>query len=135
MSDRGEDIAARARGLVGRRFRPQGRDPALGLDCVGVAAAAAGVAAERIPADYALRGEHLARIEHALCDLGCRPVPRDAAEAGDVIVCEVGPAQFHLLLCTGGAFVHADAGLRKVVERPLPCPWPVAGVWRLSGEE
>ena len=135
MSVRGEDIAARARGLVGLRFRPQGRDPMLGLDCVGVAAAAAGVPAERVPADYALRGRHLARIEHALCDLGCQPVAGAAAEPGDVIVCEVAPAQFHLLLATGGGFVHADARLRRVVERPVPYPWPVAGIWRLAGEE
>jgi hypothetical protein len=134
MSIRGEEIAARARNLVGLRFRPQGRDPLLGLDCVGVAAAAAGVPAERLPADYDLRGQHLARIEHELCDLGCRPVPREQAEAGDVIVCEVAAAQFHLLLSTGGGFVHADAGLRMVVERPLPFPWPVVGVWRPGGE-
>jgi len=29
------------------------------------------------------------------------------------------------------AFVHADLGLRRVVERPLPPPWPIVGVWRL----
>ncbi|MBV8688402.1 MAG: peptidoglycan endopeptidase [Alphaproteobacteria bacterium] len=135
MSIRGDDIAARARGLIGMRFRPQGRDPMLGLDCVGVAAAAAGVPAERLPADYDLRGEHLALIEHELCDLGCVPVPEGEAEAGDVVVCEVGPAQFHVLLCTGPSFIHADAGLRLVVERPRPFPWPVAGVWRPAGGE
>jgi hypothetical protein len=133
MSIRGDEIAARARGLVGMRFRPQGRDPMLGLDCVGVAAAAAGVPPERLPADYDLRGQHLARIEHELCDLGWQPVPEGRAEAGDVVICEVGPAQFHVMLSTGESFVHADAGLRMVVERPLPYPWPVVGVWRLSG--
>jgi hypothetical protein len=134
--DESDDIVARARALVGTRFRPQGRDPSQGLDCVGVAAAAAQVPPERLRRDYALRGQHLAEIEHSLCDLGCRPVPETACRAGDVIVCEAGPAQFHLLLCTGAGFVHADAGLRMVVERPRPFPWPVAGVWRLgAGEE
>lgn len=135
MSRSGDEIAARARALVGVRFRPQGRDPRLGLDCVGTAAAAVGVAAERIRGDYQLRGQTLAEIEHDLCDLGCRPVPEAAAEPGDVIVCEAGPAQFHLLLFTGGGFVHADAGLRMVVERPGPVPWPIGGVWRLFKEE
>lgn len=129
MSDQGDVIAARARGLVGLRFRPQGREPALGLDCVGTAAAAAGVA---VRADYALRGDHEAAIEAGLAELGCARVAQDESEAGDVAVCRAGPAQFHLLVLTDGGFVHADAGLRRIVERPLPAPWPVLGVWRLG---
>ena len=117
------------------RFRPQGRDPRIGLDCVGTAAAAAGIAATRIRGDYALHGASLAEIEHGLCDLGCQPVPGDAAEPGDVIVCRAGPEQLHLLVATESGFVHADAGLRRVVERPGPVPWPVLGVWRLAGGE
>lgn len=127
---RGERVAARARSLVGVRFRPQGRDPETGLDCAGAAAAAAGVEAARIRRDYAMRGQALAQIEHDLCDLGCVPVPGGAAEPGDLIVCAAGPAQFHILVSTGEGFVHADARLRMVVERPLPVPWPVVGLWR-----
>ena len=133
---RGDEVAARARALVGARFRPQGRDPATGLDCVGTAAAAAGVAAERVRRDYKLRGQTLARIEHDLCDLGCLPVPAGQERAGDVAVCAAGPAQFHMAVLTDGGFVHADAGLRRVVERPLPLPWPVESLWRLcEGED
>jgi cell wall-associated NlpC family hydrolase len=135
VSRGGAAIAARARALVGTRFRPQGRRPELGLDCVGLAAAAAGVPAARLPGDYALRGEALARVEHELCDLGCVPVPGGAAEPGDVVVCAAGPAQLHLVVATGDGFVHADAGLRRVVERPLPLPWPALSVWRMSGGE
>lgn len=130
MSLRGHRIARRARALVGTRFRPQGRDPMLGLDCVGAAALAAGVPADRVPADYAFRGARLAEIEHSLCDLNCQPVPSEQAVAGDIVVCEAGPAQFHILVRTWDGFVHADAASRRVVERPLPVPWPVAGVWR-----
>ena len=132
---RGKDVAARARSLVGARFRPQGRDRETGLDCVGAAAAAAGVDPERVRRDYPMRGQALAEIEHDLCDLGCRPVAGGTAEPGDVIVCAAGPQQFHILVSTGGGFVHADARLRMVVERPLPAPWPVVGVWRLADEE
>lgn len=135
MNRRGAAIAARARSLVGSRFRPQGRRPELGLDCVGLAAAAAEVAADRLPADYDSRGHNRVRIEHALCDLGCMPVPGAVPEAGDVVICAVGPAHFHLLIATGEGFVHADAGLRRVVERPPPLPWPTVGVWRLAGDE
>ena len=130
MSMRGDRIARRARSLAGVRFRPQGRDPALGLDCIGAAAAAAQVPAERVPCGYALRGQHLAAIEQGLSELGCRPVPADEAAAGDVLVCVAGTAQFHLIVRAWDSFVHADAGLRRVVERPLPVPWPVAGAWR-----
>lgn len=130
----GEEIAARARSYVGVRFRPQGRDPTTGLDCVGTAAAAAGVPTERVRSDYAMRGESLAAIEHELCDLGCQPMAGSAPAPGDIVVCEAGPQQFHLLIFTGAGFVHADAGLRMVVERPCPIPWPVLGVWRAVGE-
>jgi lipoprotein Spr len=132
---RGEEIAARAKSLVGTRFRPQGRDRRLGLDCVGTAAAAAGIPSERIRRDYALRGHTFAEIEHGLCDLGYRPVSGRAVELGDFMVCETGPAQFHLLVCTGDGFVHADAGLRRVVERPWPVPWPICGIWRVTGDD
>ncbi|MEA3039035.1 MAG: hypothetical protein QOE79_1548 [Sphingomonadales bacterium] len=134
MSSLGERIAARARGLVGLRFRPQGREAEYGLDCVGTAAKAMDVTPDRVPRDYPLRGEHLDRIERGLAALGCARVIEGAA-TGDVIVCRSGAAQFHLLVCTGDAFVHADALLRRIVERPMPAPWPVAGVWRLQEEE
>jgi hypothetical protein len=130
MNLRGDRIAKRALALVGTRFRPQGRDPRIGLDCVGAAAVAAEVPAGRLRDDYALRGLHLAAIEHGLDDLGFRPVPAEQAVAGDVLVCVAGPAQYHVVVRTRDSFVHADAGLRRVVERPLPVPWPVAGAWR-----
>lgn len=135
MSGRGATIARRARALVGTRFRPQGRDPRFGLDCVGTAATAAGVAIARVPRDYPLRGPDLAQVEHGLRDLGCAPVTGSVADPGDVLVCRPGPEQIHLGIATETGFVHADAGLRLVVERPWPVPWPVLGIWRLAGDE
>jgi hypothetical protein len=135
MSRAGDARAARARTLVGTRFRPQGRDPLTGLDCVGTAAAAAGVALERVRRDYSLRGQRLARIEHDLCELGCQPVTGGRCAAGDVIVCRVAPARYHIVFSTGGGFVHADAALGRVVERPMPVPWPIESVWRPFGED
>jgi lipoprotein Spr len=132
---KGSEIAARASALVGSRFRPQGRDPDLGLDCVGAAAFACGIPSERIPRDYALRGQARAEIEHRLCDLGCRPVAGHVLAPGDVVVCQTGPAQFHMVIITPGGFVHADAALRRVVQRPYPIPWTLVGAWRLAAEE
>ena len=135
MTRIGDRIVARARALVGTRFRPQGRDPLHGMDCVGTAAHAAGVPPERVRRDYALRGEALAEIEHELCDLGLQPVQWERIEPGDLVLCETGPAQFHIIVATPGGFVHADAALRRVVERPLPLPWRPVGVWRCADEE
>jgi len=135
MSMVGEVIAARARSLVGTRFRPQGRDPAYGLDCVGTAAVAVGAPVEAVPRDYQMRGELLAEMEEGLCDFGCRPVVAQPLRAGDLVVCRAGPSQYHLAVITGGGFVHADARLRLVVERPLPLPWPTVSAWRMASGE
>jgi hypothetical protein len=129
------EIAARAAALAGARFRPQGRTVRDGLDCVGTAALAAGIPADRIPRDYALRGQKLADMEQGLRGLGCRPVAGDSLEPGDFAVCRAGPAQFHMVVITPLGFVHADAALRRVVQRPRPIPWTLASAWRLAEEE
>jgi len=127
MSRRAERIIARARRLVGIRFRPQGRDAATGLDCIGLAAAALRV--EAPPAGYALRGGALTTLEDGLRAAGLRPVGE--ARAGDLLALAAGAGQLHLAIFTGEGIVHADAGLRRIVERPGPAPWPVLGVWRM----
>ena len=132
MSRRGREMAERARSLVGTPYRPQGRDPERGLDCVGTAAAAAGIPAEKVRRDYALRGQRRAELEHELCEFGWRPMPGRVVLPGDVLVCRTGPAQLHLVVAVGGTFVHADAGLRRVVERPFPAPWPIESIWRFA---
>ena len=122
---RGEAVAARARALVGTRFRAQGRGRD-GLDCVGLVAAALGRGDVR--RDYDLRGGCLARLEAELRGAGL--VPGQGLAAGDVVVMRAGPGQLHLGVWTGGGLVHADAGLRRVVERPGEVPWPVVSTWR-----
>lgn len=128
----GEIIAARARACVGVRFRPQGRDPSLGLDCIGLAAIATGLVVVR--SDYAIRGDHLDRVEFGLLAYGFEQVGGEELETGDILVFAAGPQQVHVAVLTDTGIVHADAGLRRVVERPLPLPWPVLSIWRLSAE-
>lgn len=123
---RGEAIAERARAMVGVRFRPQGRSAAEGLDCVGLAAAALELGGVR--ADYPLRGGSGAALADALRRAGLSEVA--SAEAGDVLVMWAGAGQLHLGVWTGSGLVHADAGLRRVVERPGAVPWAVLSVWR-----
>lgn len=126
MPRRPDDIVGRARALIGTRFRPQGRSSAEGLDCVGLAALA--VDARNVPRDYALRGNPGSRLSDGLKAAGLSAV--DEMVAGDVLVFAPGPGQLHLGIFTGTGLVHGDAGLRRVVERPLPLPWPVLGIWR-----
>ncbi|WP_218277309.1 hypothetical protein, partial [Pseudomonas sp. FW305-67] len=65
---RADRVAQAALGSVGARFRLHGRDPATGLDCIGLAAHAlqAGGFNGEVPDGYALRGGDLARIMAAL---------------------------------------------------------------------
>jgi murein DD-endopeptidase / murein LD-carboxypeptidase len=124
---RSDAIVARARACVGAPFRPHGRDPRWGLDCVGVAA----IAFEKIvPADYSLRGRDAEGIKGMIARAGLTAVPCRQADAGDLVLIEAGPAQLHLAILTERGFVHADARLRRVVETPGPIrPTPI-GAWR-----
>ncbi len=126
----GQEIAARARTLVGVPFRPQGRSAAYGFDCVGLVAAALGI--ERVRADYPLRGGSAERLASELERAGLERV--DEVGIGDVLVMRSGPEQLHLGIVTDAGLVHADAGLRRVVERPGSPTWQVLGAWRLSAD-
>ena len=129
-----ERAVAAARGAIGARFRLQGRDPAYGLDCVGLAALALRAAgfAGGVPADYSLRGGDAAVLAARLDASGL--VRGDAPRPGDLALFESGPAQFHMGIIVPGGIVHADAGLRRVVERPGVPPWPMLGCWRVIGD-
>lgn len=128
MRPKAETIVARARALVGIRFRPQGRSPETGLDCVGLVAAAIG--ADDAPRDYALRSAPRERLVAALDARGRRVgTPRP----GDVLAMQTGPSQLHLGIMSEVGLIHGDAGLRRVVERPGPVPWPLLDAWRMEG--
>lgn len=120
-------VAEGARALIGVRFRLHGRSE--GLDCVGVAAAALRAAGWRgdAPTGYPLRGGDPGRVA-ALLD--ARFARATDARAGDLMLIATGPGQLHLGVRTDGGFVHADAGLGRVVERPGAPPWPILGAWR-----
>lgn len=126
----GERVAAAALALVGVPFRLQGRDPASGLDCVGLASLALRLAGHRVeaPGRYDLRNGNIARLHDGLTAAGLVRV--DAPMAGDIVLARVGPLQLHLMIVVEGGFVHAHAGLRKVVMMPGASPWPLAGCWR-----
>lgn len=118
--------------MVGARFRPQGCDPRIGLDCVGLvwaAYAAAGRVLAR-PGGYPLRGWARGRVEAGLEGAGFGPAGEERRE-GDVALIALDAGQFHLGLIGTDRLVHAHAGLRRVVETPVEGMGQDVARWRL----
>jgi hypothetical protein len=80
------------------------------------------------PSGYALRGGDAALVADKIDKTGLMRVS-DAAP-GDVMLMRTGPGQLHLAIKTKRGFVHADAGLGRVVERPGAPEWEILGLWR-----
>lgn len=123
-----DDVVARARALIGVKFRPQGRSPEAGLDCIGVVAMVFGLAAVR--SDYRLRFSARQELNGEFTACGFRPIEVTKADVGDVLVVEAGHRQLHVVVLTRDGYLHADAGLRRVVEVPGAVAWPVVAAWR-----
>jgi cell wall-associated NlpC family hydrolase len=129
----GAALADAAAALAGSRFRLHGRDPATGLDCVGLLAAALAAIGRpaRLPTGYALRACELTGLDGIVAASGFADCA-DAPSPGDVVLVRPGPAQHHLaIVLRGDRFVHAHAGLRRVVIAPAPLAWPILRRWRL----
>ncbi|MDP5280007.1 NlpC/P60 family protein [Sphingomonas sp. DG1-23] len=124
----GARVVEAARGAIGARFRLHGRDPATGLDCVGLVALALNVA---VPRGYALRYDDVAHVVRVIEAAGL--VPAADVRAGDLVLLRAGPGQLHFAIQTGTGMIHADAMLRRVVER-RELVWPVIGRWRTAGD-
>lgn len=125
-------LARAAEALVGTPFRLHGRDPATGLDCIGLFAAAMATAGRDIavPTGYPLR---VRRLEGWLPDpASCGLCPaQGGVEAGDVLLIAPGPCQLHLLIAgASGGWIHAHAGLRRVVEDKLRPAGHLIHHWR-----
>lgn len=122
------EIVERAKALVGTPFRPQGRDPSTGLDCIGLVLEVFDIPREGVRRDYRLRGCHQQELEEQLSRWFVRR--SGGGVAGDVLLCCLAATQTHLAIHCGGTFVHADAGLRKVAETPGPPRWPIVAAYR-----
>lgn len=126
----GERIVARARALIGVRFRPQGRSAELGLDCIGVVAMAMGVAEEGVRRDYSLHSNDPDEVNDELDACGFIRIAPVAAAEGDVLLVRTGAVGLHVLILTDTGYVHADMRLRRVAEVAGKVPWPVLSAWR-----
>lgn len=115
----------RARGAIGARFRLHGRSIDDGLDCVGLAGLAYGA---EVPRGYSLRSGDPTPVAAGIAAAGL--VPARDRRAGDLVLFRAGPGQLHLGIASEDGVIHADASLRRVVERPGTPPWPELMRWR-----
>ena len=132
MSNIGPRIAEAAASLIGTPFRLHGRNPQNGLDCVGVVWASLKTAGLKpvIPQGYTLRNRSEDSFLTYAQDSGLREVD-DPPKPGDILLVRTGPAQLHLLIARSkNSFIHAHAGLRRVVALPAPLPWSLLKQWR-----
>lgn len=129
----GNDLAAAAQSLVGTPFRLHGRDPQSGLDCIGLFGAAMACAGfpVTLPNGYPLR---------TLAPEAWLPAPESCGFAtaegvtkpGDVLLMRLGAAQVHLAIVAAQGWVHAHAGLRRVVCGPPLAEARITHRWRLA---
>lgn len=134
MNADGAALAAAAEGFVGAPFRLHGRDRVRGLDCIGLVAAALAAAGRpaSAPVGYRLRQAAVDHLLEAAAAAGLIDT-MGPVEPGDVLLVGTGPAQHHLVVASaGGGFVHAHAGLGRIVVTPAPLAWPVERHWRLA---
>ncbi len=137
MTDVVERFAYEAEQIEGARFRLHGRNPQTGLDCIGLAACAlerAGAASDA-PSGYTLRNSDISSHVKKVFPAGFVPATGDV-ERGDLLLVRPGPSQQHLLIALGqNRFVHAHAGLRRVVIQTGLHGWPVLHHWRLAAAQ
>jgi len=129
------ELAAAAATLIGVPFRLHGRDPATGLDCVGLVAEALRLigGAPLSPAGYRLRATAVSAFLPFANANGFVAVDTAtmSPDCGDVVLVMVNPVQPHLLVRAERGFIHAHAGIGHVTFMPGTLPWPVARAWRV----
>lgn len=107
----------RALALVGTPFRPQGRRPETGLDCVGLVLLAFELPAGKVATHRPVSGDW-AWMERQLSpwfeEVNHRP-----ARCGDLAVFRL-PRSFHFGVISVLHLVHVDTALGRVVTRRLP---------------
>lgn len=129
----GEMIAAKALRAVGTPFRLHGRKPGTALDCVGLAAHALGL--RDVPTNYSLKGTYYSIIRTYMGDNGVSELLTECVlRDGDLALVQCTSRHHHLMIRASNGWVHAHAGLRRVVHMPDPSPWPITALWRNCGD-
>lgn len=113
----------RALSLVGVPFRFQGRDPSIGLDCLGLILRAFDLIVIE-PPTYRISDGSWDRVESELFRWFVR-TNRTNPQTNDLAVFRL-PRCFHFGVISDGLLVHADIVAGKIVTRKMPT--------RLSGD-
>lgn len=127
-------LAEAAAHFVGIPFLLHGRDPRIGLDCVGLVYASLVRLGKypQPPEGYRLRNTDPSIWYDFAAKSGLHPA-FGPVQIGDVILVDTGPGQQHLVIAgRAGTGVHAHAGLRRVVCQPLVFPEFPRAHWRLG---
>lgn len=124
------DIVTRARGAIGTPFRHQGRQPHVGLDCLGLVVHAIGRGAEAVDqTDYARVPDsiRLAAALHRYFDHLDIEDPADAPAGAVLAFCVFGDPRRsvrHLGIKSDRGMIHARHGARNaVVEIEIRPAW------------
>ena len=134
MNDPGAALADAALAQIGCVFRLYGRDPATGLDCVGlVTNALAKVGGHPVaPIGYGLRNIGVDQWL-PLAQRSGLVLASGAIRTGDVLLIALAYGQHHLAIAADAVnAVHAHAGLRRVGLQPRDPDWHVHAKWRLA---
>lgn len=132
-----DEIIAAARTAVGTKFRHQGRQIGIGLDCAGLAqhvAASAGVATVDVEG-YPNR-PFAGQLESTLdAQPGLHRVPD--MQPGDILLMRFDGEPQHLAIFAGRTIIHAYAKARIVCEHDFTPEWVarVVRVYRFNGVE
>ena len=127
-----------ARRYLGVPFLHQGRDPAVGIDCIGLGVLAlrdCGITVED-HTDYG-RDPHDGLLEARVTAALGAPIPQDTMQPGDLVAIDYVGATRHLAivgdyLYGGLSLIHTDSMVGRVVEHRLDAKWErrIALVWR-----
>lgn len=134
--DLGERIAKAATSFVGTPFLLGGRDPATGLDCIGLVAASLEATGIRcaFPSGYGLRNTNIETLLAKAVPASMIRVS-ETVVLGDILMLRPGPGQHHFGIAVNSGFVHAHAGLRRVVMTPGSPSTPALAHWRAQPEQ
>jgi hypothetical protein len=129
-------IAKSAHEQIGTRFRLHGRRGDEALDCAGLVEHCLKPFEKfsKVPTNYTMRGRHVGLAESFFRQNNFSIIMDEPPVDGDIAVVRCEARQIHLLIRSRHAWVHAHAGLGRVVLTPDPLPWPIIQLWRAPGE-
>ncbi len=121
--------------MVGVPFRMHGRDPGIGLDCVGLIGAAmerAGLT-PTLPRRYDLRNRSGIEAFLPMAEQSGLKSSRFPPARNDIVLYGLEGFQHHLAVSLGQhRIVHAHAGLRRVLVSTPNNDWRILKVWSVD---